>query len=63
MMVIGCGVFVDLQKAFDIVDHHILSAKLNRYRIHGVSYNWIYPICVIIIRMYPQMVLILVLVL
>ena len=30
---IGCGVFVDLQKAFDIVDNQILSAKLNYYGI------------------------------
>ena len=30
---IGCGVFVDLQKSFDIVDHQILLAKLNHYRI------------------------------
>ena len=30
---IGCGVFVDLQKAFDTVDHQILLAKLNCYEI------------------------------
>ena len=37
---IGCGVFIDLQKAFDTVDHQILLAKLNHYRICGVSNNW-----------------------
>ena len=37
---IGCGVFVDLQKAFDTVDHQILLAKLNHYGIHGVSNDW-----------------------
>ena len=37
---IGYGVFVDFQKAFDTVDHHILLAKLNYYGISGVSNDW-----------------------
>ena len=37
---IGCGVSVDLQKAFDTVDHQILLAKLNHYGICGVSNDW-----------------------
>ena len=31
---------MDLQKAFDTVDHQILLAKLNHYGIHGVSNDW-----------------------
>ena len=37
---IGCGVFVDLQKAFDTVEHQILLAKLSHYVIRGVSNDW-----------------------
>ena len=36
----GCGIFVDLQKVFDTVDHQILLAKLNHYGIHEVSNDW-----------------------
>ena len=35
-----CGVFVDLQKAFDTVDRQILLTKLNSYGIRGVSNDW-----------------------
>ena len=34
---IGCGVFVEIQKAFDTVDHQILLVKLNHYGIRVVS--------------------------
>ena len=35
-----CGIFFDLQKAFDIEDHDILIQKLNNYSIRGVANNW-----------------------
>ena len=33
--------YVDLQKAFDTVDHQILLAKLDHYRIRGVANDWL----------------------
>ena len=36
----GLGIYLDLKKAFDTVDHSILLHKMYTYGIRGIVYDW-----------------------
>ena len=44
-------IFLDLRKAFDIIDHQIMLKKLRCYGIAGTGFHLIYPIAHNIVKL------------